>query len=348
MKIYFCDICNESIPLTDLKDGRASTIKGKIFCGNCNPLNTVPESKKGNGAPLLVTLALFVLASAAAGYAIWSGDQLSRDVADLPKVMKGDLAEIRTQMDKVLASVGSLEGNDSGMELTTESLRKDQGQLQQSLADQGTRLDELQGSLTEINKVFDQLRSDRDLIHQLELKDGKIENSIAKLRESVANLDGKLSSMLALSGPVNNVMADPEDGSSPAAEQLDDATKKLVADLKHADASVRWSAVDSLSSTRNVSVVGFLLPLLKDTDAFVQFRVISTLREWNARSAVGSLIDLLRDGDAIVREEALEALVALTGNPARFDVTNGSPVDREKGVKVWEDWFSTNKARFEG
>ena len=46
MKIYFCDICNESIPLTDLKDGRASTIKGKIFCGNCNPLNTVPESKK--------------------------------------------------------------------------------------------------------------------------------------------------------------------------------------------------------------------------------------------------------------------------------------------------------------
>ena len=37
MKIYFCDGCNESIPLSDIQAGQATTIKGKLFCKNCIP-----------------------------------------------------------------------------------------------------------------------------------------------------------------------------------------------------------------------------------------------------------------------------------------------------------------------
>ena len=47
MKIYFCDGCNESIPLADIQAGQVTTIKGKLFCGNCNPLNTVRAGRGG-------------------------------------------------------------------------------------------------------------------------------------------------------------------------------------------------------------------------------------------------------------------------------------------------------------
>lgn len=38
MKIYFCDLCNESVPQTDLDASKASMIKGRVVCSKCNAL----------------------------------------------------------------------------------------------------------------------------------------------------------------------------------------------------------------------------------------------------------------------------------------------------------------------
>src|SRR5262245_15688920 len=36
MKIHFCDLCNESVPQSDLDEGRAYFRKGRVVCANCD------------------------------------------------------------------------------------------------------------------------------------------------------------------------------------------------------------------------------------------------------------------------------------------------------------------------
>lgn len=46
-EIYFCDICNSSIPLKDIESGRAVIKEGKTFCAACRPGRTIsPEELK--------------------------------------------------------------------------------------------------------------------------------------------------------------------------------------------------------------------------------------------------------------------------------------------------------------
>lgn len=106
--------------------------------------------------------------------------------------------------------------------------------------------------------------------------------------------------------------------------------------------------MDRIARRRDPTLLPYLLPMLDDSDAFVQFRAIGAMRELNAKGSVGRLVKLLRDNDGLVREEAQDTLVQLTGNPMHFDgIGGGTPADREKGAKAWEEWFEKNKARFE-
>jgi hypothetical protein len=68
MKIYFCDGCNESIPLTDIQAGQVTTVKGKLFCRNCIPPGGAasaapapPPARRGAG-PVTVGVLLLVVA----------------------------------------------------------------------------------------------------------------------------------------------------------------------------------------------------------------------------------------------------------------------------------------------
>ena len=44
MKILFCDLCNESVPQSELDAGRAFMRKGRVVCGRCDELMTQRES----------------------------------------------------------------------------------------------------------------------------------------------------------------------------------------------------------------------------------------------------------------------------------------------------------------
>ena len=102
MKIYFCDLCNESIPLKDINSNRISIEDGKIICPKCAP----KALRKRNSLPgglmafIGVTFAgLVVLAFLGASVT----DDLARDLGalrddhgDLKKVVGG---QGRTQND---------------------------------------------------------------------------------------------------------------------------------------------------------------------------------------------------------------------------------------------------------
>ena len=344
MKIYFCDGCNESIPLEDLKNGQASTIKGKLFCRACNPLNTLPDVKQPTGAGLAVTIGLFFVAMLAAGgaaaysYYLSTQDSLDDEVASLTAAFDARAAELQGRLKEMRDSQTTISAD-------LAKLREELAVSRQSGADSTHRLERSEKKIQEMFTLMEALRADRESYQRLEMAQGALDESIAQLRENMASLEGKVSAFSAFS-ELEPRSAEPLVGIEPEVK-FSPETNRLIKDLDNRDASVRWSAVDRLAGQRDAALTPYLVPLLEDPDAFVQFRVISALRELNARLAVGKLIELLRDGDAIVREEALEALVALTGNPARFDVTNASPAEREKGVRIWEDWYKANRDRFE-
>ena len=57
MRIYFCDLCNESVPQADLDEGRAVLRKGRVICARCesamSPEGLAPGASHGtsHGAP---------------------------------------------------------------------------------------------------------------------------------------------------------------------------------------------------------------------------------------------------------------------------------------------------------
>ncbi len=343
MKIYFCDVCNESIPLTDLQAGRAVTAKGKMFCPACLPPPSPPivaaPPAPASSAPTVLAAISLVVAVGAMAFAF----VLSQRLHDVPRY-DSELGELTASVSEVSGRLSELRGGQDRLAGEMSKVREDQMSFRQSVADQGHSIETNQKAIEELRTLLQNLRSNRELIQRLEIGRGELEHSLETVRESVAALERRIDNFTLgdmMAGEVEEPEEDPED------VELSSDVRRLVADLDDVDASIRWAAVDQLASRREVSLVPYLVPLLQDSDPFVQFRVISALRELNARGAVGRLIELLRDGDAIVREEALEALVSLTGHAARFDVTNGSPSEREKGIRSWETWYESNRDRFD-
>jgi hypothetical protein len=50
MKILFCDLCNESVPQSELDEGRAFMRKGRVVCGQCDRLMTQREQHAQPGS----------------------------------------------------------------------------------------------------------------------------------------------------------------------------------------------------------------------------------------------------------------------------------------------------------
>lgn len=50
--IYFCDVCNESVPQVDLDMGRAIVVKGRIICSACDRAMTLRAEARGQSRPV--------------------------------------------------------------------------------------------------------------------------------------------------------------------------------------------------------------------------------------------------------------------------------------------------------
>ena len=64
MKIHFCDLCNESVPQSDLDQGRARMLKGRVVCASCEramslaaPSAAAPSVAEAIPLPLAAPLA---------------------------------------------------------------------------------------------------------------------------------------------------------------------------------------------------------------------------------------------------------------------------------------------------
>lgn len=354
MKIYFCDLCNESIKQEDLESSRVTTARGKMICAKCVPpagssaagsAIPVPAAMARGGGGFAVTLiALAGLGVGGAG--LFHALDARTRLAAQPD-LRGRLDGVDKTLDRLLEDGAATRGRLETIATRVEKFAGEPAALREALADQLHRIESAERANQEITTLLGSLRSDREVVQRLELVQGRFEHDLGELKNLVTGLAARVAALgSGAAAPLAAGSTSDPGAPRAAAPVLDAESTELVAQLANKDEGVRWQAVDRLAKKRDAAIVPYLLPLLGDSDTFVKFRVISAMRDLNARSSVGRLIKLLRDSELIVREEAQNALVALTGNNQRFNVVDGTPADREKGVKAWEEWFEKNKEKF--
>ena len=337
MKIYFCDGCNESIPLSDIQAGQATTIKGKLFCKNCippgagGPSQAAPAARRG-AHPLLVVALLLLI-----GYTVWRDLPRLRSVVGGRPGVPGETARgLDTQaLAPLSAELAALTDRIEELDRRQTFQRSDVDALRASAADVGRGLDQLREAIDGLQRSQAETGEFIQKLHIQESTTAALQARIDTLADMVAATQNRMSAAEAAA-----VVAAAE----PAPESAADATASAERDelrrqLKDQDAGRRFDAVDRIGKARMKDLAPDLIPMLKDEDLFVRSLAMQVIGDFGQVEAVPALLDVLEDPSATIRKYAAEALVRLTGFDPQYDPA-GSKAEREKAVKKWRDWIA--------
>jgi hypothetical protein len=338
MKIYFCDGCNESIPLSDIQAGQATTIRGKLFCRNCippgasaGPVQAAPAARRG-AHPLLVVVLLALV-----GYTIWRDLPRLRSVVTGQQEVSGELARSADSVDlqHLKVDLGTLRSGLDEMDRRQTFQRSDVDALRATAADIGRGLDQLreaidglQRSQAETGQLIEKLHIQENTTQSLQARIDALADLVAATQNRMVAAEA--AAAVAVAAPV---AANPADAT--AAAERDELRRQL----KDPDAGRRFDAVDRIGKGRLKDLAPDLVPMLKDEDLFVRSLAMQVIGDFGHIEAVPALLDVLDDPSATIRKYAAEALVRLTGFDPQYDPA-APKGERDKAVRRWKDWVA--------
>lgn len=353
MNLYFCDLCNESIPQADLDLGRAVRRNERLICAACEaamgstgpriapptspalvhpPVAPVraaapPSSALGAIALALASVAL-VVGVGAASYLYWRLEERSgRLDQELADVARAAPEHARTVSAALVEETGARESELAAARAEMQALSARVAELEQaggSSAALERRVEKLDGRLALLDDLSSRVQHQAGALEQLS-------GTVAK----VALARG------AEAGPAAQEPLEPERPAAPApspAASGEAALGRWVTELASPDSGTRWQAVQALGDTDDPAVVPHLVPMLDDADIFVRMAACRHLGDLGSMEAIPGLIDTLEDEEASVREAALVSLRSLSGQSIEFDPL-AREGDRSRRVKAWRDWW---------
>ncbi|MGQ0552107.1 MAG: HEAT repeat domain-containing protein [Planctomycetota bacterium] len=344
MRIYFCDACNESIPLVDIQAGQVTTIKGKLFCRNCIPPGAgsaapaAPTRAAGGSAQLL----LWLLVLALIAYVVWREVPLAEW-----GLRAGNPGEAETRHElQGLEDSARLTGLDSEL----RALAGARDEIRRQLAFVSDDLDGLRSELADFARGLEHAvvqiegltRSQAEtgaLIEKLNFVENRaqlLESRIDALADMVAAQAQRLTLGLAERDEVTGLVAAVPGVDLTKQAELEELRRQLL----DGDAGRRFGAVDRVDKGRLKALAPDLVPMLADEDSFVRLLVMQVLGDFGYAEAVPALFDVLSDPSASIRKAAAETLVRLTAFDPGFD-PRATQAEREKAVKRWRDWYAT-------
>lgn len=356
MKIYFCDICNESIPLKDINSNRISIEEGKIICQRCAPRRDRGASRVP--AVLIAGVGLLAVATVGLAAVLWTslesqGTKTSdlRQELDTLQASALNTEDHRTAQKEVLSRIDEI-GRRMG--LIESELGELRGQIAAAETRQGTDQEALRRRLD-------------DEVGNLEARFGpsldSLSHTLGELRaavgaqgvriESQAEAIDRLRDDLSHRGERDPVVAGPvvtptdDGGAVPDTTTPDPSereTNALIAKLSDADSGVRYDAVVRLGRYRGDKVSAALEQRLEDDENYIRVAAIQSLKKMGAVRAVPKLIEALRDDDHFVMVAAAGALVGITSHEIAFR-SDAPQKERERAAKAWEAWWEANKNR---
>jgi HEAT repeats len=350
LKIYFCDGCNESIPLKDINENRITIDAGKIYCSKCAPKKPSREVARSS---LVVVAVLVALIGFGFGLVALLVSQQIRDLQ--AEIRKGtedlagardDLAALRREampradaeqlrqrvLDDQDLAKKELAGQSDRIKVVEALVRTEVGNLEK-------RLGEKTGSeLTALAKSVEKIGED-GRAHAAAFE--ALKGSIVAFEGSLGQLRAELDAVRARRGGANGGAGT---DSGPTEEVPDDSSKDLLMTLKDPDAMKRFAAVMELARFRSPAVIEALVGMLQDPESYVRDGSVRTLRKINSPHAIPAIIKALRDDDFFVRSSAREALKAMTDANVTFDA-GADATERERQVRDWEAWWAANQER---
>lgn len=361
MKIYFCDLCNESIPLKDINSNRITIEEGKIICQQCAP----KRARAMERPPLLVTLGFAVVMLAVLGLiAALIGLQ-----SDLEAQASAN-AEAHAAMDRRMAEKVALsnlsEARSADLARTNESLAKLGASIERVQRSQSELEGRMAAMLLQIERTLETRASGLD--ERLRAREKAASEPTAAdlglrdLNAQVLRLEERLGTLLEMmaEGEIRRATAATEEPSRPAEskggesgasglsamppEEMDRAIDQLLRRMNHPDPSQRYPAVIGLGKLKAPRAIEALQRALQDRESYIRVAAIQKLRGLEARQAVPALIETLRDADYFVRVTANNALTALTGTTVAFDA-EGPARDRDRAISAWKGFWEKEGPR---
>ncbi|MFT7667592.1 MAG: hypothetical protein ACI8X5_000271 [Planctomycetota bacterium] len=345
MELYFCDLCQEAVPRSDIDSKKAFVNDDRVVCVSCNTAmggKLLPEMKANSGAPrrprALITPGIgAALASVSIVLTIVAVVSLLYRVEGLSHSIREEIAAVDTRIEKVhQRQLGTREGMVGGAKRIAED----------AVYAELKRFDEFERHLGELREALGE--------GQVEQNGGDLEASapveielLFSAGDMVSKIDDVEKELLFLQARVFEILEEDlaeAKGETPILEKTlipSANVGQLVIQLKSEDPVERVTALFALAVVEEQGVVRHITPLLEDQDAYIRTLSARILESMNARSAVQDLIELLNDTDAGARESAISALRAITSQQFAFD-PRGPGTERFAGVKRWEEWWSLN------
>ncbi len=363
MKIYFCDSCNESIPLPDIKANRITIDAGKIYCPECAPK---PQAKLISvNVPTMLIAVLLSTVLGAVLMELFGDVLLGRErpdsVAQRLQKVEGAVDSQREKAEKFVKKterslnvsedghgvLKRLTDRVNGLAVRIEAQNKEISGLRESLrADQETLKAELMEEVARQSAAENQLpllaESQKDLSQQLGA-------ALARLDSMDARIERTQKSVQALSrgdaiGLGGRATGAGSGGTGASGE--DSATKKKIDAalvlLKHPEGPRRFTAVFELAQLKGRRVEEGLVGALSDEKSFVRQAAAERLGEVKARWTTEPLIQKLKDSDPFVREAVVSALESILGRSIGL-VASADAATRIAKCRELEEWWAANK-----
>jgi hypothetical protein len=332
--LFFCNICQESIPQIQFDSEEAFRDGSRCICKDCAILIARPASssvKKARWIWPLVTF-LFLATWSLFGYFLL---ELGEGVISGNKsrqLLWGEVEELSENLILFDANLRSQIKQSEGQALMvldglSRSLEAVNQELRDALNRQALELRELEGipgSLELINKKFDLSTSE---FVQFADSISDLKNRLQILEDSFSGLERTVTA----AKPPQSV----EEGS------FSKSVQKLLEDLGSEDPMDRFDALEKIINYQDPNLVPYVTPLLLDTYEMCRFQAAFILRSWSALSAVPKLIDALDDNFSYVRKEVNDALEAITKISVDYDHRADEAL-RAQAVARWRDWANKN------
>ncbi len=341
MKIYFCDICNESIPLKDLNEGGCLAIKGKMICRSCNPF---PPSSGRSAFATWTAVGGAAVAIAALGLSLWL---IVDRQTDAPKSAK-TTSSTREELSLLEQRLAGLEEQIARLETPSEpSMPVDAfADLEARQKTGARRIAETDEKVEAVRELLDRQEDVKRRVETLTVELRDVAGQLIDLRSRQAStglaveaLEARLENVGTISRPVEG-SNDGDVAPTPVAEpELDgsifeERTRSLLAQLEAGNPSVRFNAVDELLRLGDARLVPWFIDRLQDDDMFVRYLIAEGLAELGRKDAAPALIERLADDESIVRDSAHRSLEALLGVDVAYD-PNGTAEERKAGIGRW-------------
>ena len=368
-EIYFCDLCNESVPQVDLDQGRATRLKGRVVCATCHramgtaAAGSAPETSASaahvalpapgsihshghahavthsapSGAGAALTFGLVALAVAVT-VGVWARGALD----ELASQRGADQREERARHETLAARVEAAAASDSALRASSEarvleelsSLRAELASLRSEVDAQTglvrARLEELASGVARAEQALQTVeRHDSELL--------TLQQHVVEAQSTLAALAQRLEQALARS-PAGLGAAQPEPAEDPA-------WMALMEQLRSANVSERYVALVGLAQSRDPRATSVVLPLLDDGDIFLRMAAARALGDLATVEAIPGLIDTLDDDEALVREAAYLSLRSVTGRDLPFDAHSPDAAERARRIKVWREWWDKERPK---